>query len=172
MTQKTLTKAELSQFTSTEQWYRDSLNRNVVYTEGAKYVADCGRAYWLLDEIGFSQGIRKIGVQPFQTWKLKVHPDRSAMLTCEDGDSNVVHSKAIELTDFPLDEITLYFAKGVIMLPRETWAGFLEASNATTGRGSGLNLHRAASLWISLFAIRKIQLQCVTGAPTSGLILD
>ena len=35
MTQKTLTKAELRQFTGNEQWYRHSLVRNVLYTDGA-----------------------------------------------------------------------------------------------------------------------------------------
>ncbi|MFZ4768472.1 MAG: DUF6876 family protein, partial [Roseimicrobium sp.] len=48
MTQKTLTQADLSQFTGTEQWYRHGLARNVLYTEGAQHVAESGGAYWLL----------------------------------------------------------------------------------------------------------------------------
>ncbi len=35
MTQKTLTKADLSQFTGTEQWYRHGLARNVLYPVAA-----------------------------------------------------------------------------------------------------------------------------------------
>jgi hypothetical protein len=55
----------------------------------------------------------------FQVWKLTVHPDRSATLTCDDGNDNIVFTKKIEYTDFPLNEITLYFANHVIHLPSE-----------------------------------------------------
>jgi hypothetical protein len=37
-----LTDTNLSQFTGTENWYRHGINRNVVFTDGAKYVADEG----------------------------------------------------------------------------------------------------------------------------------
>jgi hypothetical protein len=40
-------------------------------------------------------------------------------LTCDDGNDNIVFTKKIEYTDFPLDEITLYFANNVIHLPSE-----------------------------------------------------
>jgi hypothetical protein len=45
--------------------------------------------------------------------------DRAATLTCDDGNGNIVFTKKIEHTDFPLDEITLYFANNVIHLPSE-----------------------------------------------------
>ena len=49
MNQKTLTKADLAHFTGSEQWYRHGLARNVLYTEGGKYVAEYGRVYWLIN---------------------------------------------------------------------------------------------------------------------------
>ncbi len=119
MTQKTLTKAELNQFTGTEQWYRHSIARNVLYTDGAKHVAESAGAYWLLDEIAFAQSIRAVTAEGFQVWKLKVSPNHSATLACEDGNSNIVFSKRIEFTDFPLDEIAFYFTDHVLMLPSE-----------------------------------------------------
>ncbi|MGD1079605.1 MAG: DUF6876 family protein [Candidatus Sulfotelmatobacter sp.] len=39
--------------------------------------------------------------------------------TCDDGNGNIVFTKEIEHTDFPLDEITLYFTNNVIHLPSE-----------------------------------------------------
>jgi hypothetical protein len=57
--------------------------------------------------------------QEFQVWKLAVRPDRTATLTRDDGNGNVVFAKEIEHTDFPLDEITLYFVNNVIHLPSE-----------------------------------------------------
>ncbi|MGH9256668.1 MAG: DUF6876 family protein [Vicinamibacterales bacterium] len=44
----------------------------------------------------------------FQVWKLTVRPDRTATLLCENGNDNVVFSKEIAYTDFPLDAITLW----------------------------------------------------------------
>ena len=58
---KTLNRADLSQFTGTEQWYRHGINRKVLFTDGAKHVADAGGAYWLLDEIALIQPYDKAG---------------------------------------------------------------------------------------------------------------
>jgi hypothetical protein len=120
MTTKTLSKSDLAQFTGSENWYRHGINRNVSYTDGAQHVAEHGGAHWLLDEIAIIQPYNKrVGAEEFQVWKLAVQPDRSATLTCDDGNGNVVFTKKIEYTDFPLDEITLYFANNVIHLPSE-----------------------------------------------------
>jgi hypothetical protein len=121
MTNKSkLTDADLSQFTGSENWYRHGINRNILFTDGAKYVADHGGAYWLLDEIAIIQLYeRRVAAEEFQVWKFTVRPDRKATLTCDDGNGKIVFTKEIEYTDFPLDEITLWFANDVIYLPSE-----------------------------------------------------
>jgi hypothetical protein len=45
MSETKLTHAELAQFTGSEQWYRHGLVRNILFTDGAKYVADRAGAY-------------------------------------------------------------------------------------------------------------------------------
>ena len=118
--EKTLNAADLAQFTGTEQWFRHSINSKVLYTEGARHVAEHGQAYWLLDEIALIQPYDKnIAAEEFQVWKLDVQPDNTATLTCDDGNGHVVFSKEIPYTDFPLETITLYFANDVIHLPGE-----------------------------------------------------
>jgi hypothetical protein len=44
---KTLNKSDLAQFTGSESWYRHGINRAVLFTDGAKYVADQAGTYWL-----------------------------------------------------------------------------------------------------------------------------
>jgi len=115
-----LTKADLAQFTGSETWYRHAINRNVLYTDGAQFLAERGGAYWLLDEIAIIQPYNKrVAAEEFQVWKLTVRSDRSATLTCDDGNGTVVFTKEIEYTDFPLDEISLWFTNNVIYLPSE-----------------------------------------------------
>ena len=115
-----LTDDHLSQFTGSEHWYRHGLARDILFTDGAKYVADQGGAYWLLDEIALAQrGNSRVAAEEFQAWKLTVKPDRTATLTCDDGNGNVVASKPIPFTDFPLDEIELWFTNNTIYLPSE-----------------------------------------------------
>jgi hypothetical protein len=117
---KTLTEADLMQFTGSEHWYRHAMVRDVLYTDGVQYVAETAGAYWLIDEITFAQhGNKRLAAEEFQLWKLNVNPDRTATLTCEDGNGGVVFTKAIEYSDFPLAEITLYFLNKTILLPGE-----------------------------------------------------
>jgi hypothetical protein len=120
MTTKTLNKSDLAQFTGSETWYRHAINRKVLYTDGAQYVAEHGGAYWLLDEIAIIQPYdKRVAAEEFQVWKLTVRPDQSATLTCDDGNGKIVFTKKIEYTDFPLDEITFYFTDNTILLPSE-----------------------------------------------------
>lgn len=119
MTEKTLTKADLAQFTGTEQWHRNHITGNILYTDGVQHVAEAGGAYWLIYEIVFAQSIAEVAQEPFQTWKLQVHGDHTANLICEDGNSGRVFSKRIEFTDFPLAEIEIFFTDNVMLLPSE-----------------------------------------------------
>ncbi len=121
MTQKpqTLTQDDLRQFSGTEFWHRHSLQRHILFTDGAKYVADTAGAYWLLDEIAIGQMEPTIANQPFQRWTLTVRPDLTATLLCEDGNCNTVYTKELTFTDFPLEKISFYFTDNVILLPSE-----------------------------------------------------
>lgn len=117
---KTLTKADLRQFTGTETWYRHSLIRKITYTDGVQYVGEHGGAYWLIDEIALAQVFEgKVAGEEFQLWKLTVAQDKTAKLVCEDGNGRKLLTKDIPWTDFPLDEIAFYFIDNVILLASE-----------------------------------------------------
>ena len=109
----------LSQFTGTLRWYRHGLDRNVLFTDGARYVADQAGAYWLLDEIALAQVYDSaVAGEGFQVWHLKV-AGNEAELTCEDGNGNCIAAKLIPFTDFPEPGIRMYCCDRTIMLPSE-----------------------------------------------------
>jgi ParB family chromosome partitioning protein len=60
---ETLTLADLNNFTGSEHWYRHGMVRNVLFTDGAKYVADKAGAYWLLDEIAARFGCSPLTIK-------------------------------------------------------------------------------------------------------------
>lgn len=117
MIKETLNQADLRQFTGGEHWYRHPLARSIVYTECVQYVAKHGEASWLIDEVAFAQTLPNIAKEEFQVWKLCVQINRTASLTCDDGNHRIIYVKAIEWTDFPLDEICFYFIDNMILLP-------------------------------------------------------
>jgi len=116
-----LTQTDLSHFTGSDHYYRHWAMR-LVYTDGVKYVANDGDAYWLLDAISSYQTrtfLKDPMLQEFQVWKLTVNADQKATLVCERDTNDVVVTQEIAYTDFPLDEIKLYLVTGVLMLPSE-----------------------------------------------------
>ena len=114
---------ELNNFSGTERYYR--ITPDTVITDGAKFVADKGGAYWLMTAIAsylpeFTQK------ETFIVANLTVSRSESsctALLKLDDGNDNILAEQFIEYTDFELDEIKLYACytgdMWVIMLPRE-----------------------------------------------------
>lgn len=122
-------KSGLAQFTGTEEYHRLTLARNLVFTDGCRWLADNADAYWLMTLImSYQMGLAsKPALREFQVWKLTAK-DGKAVATCDDGNDKVHIRQEIPFTDFPLDEIKLYVELGsldgvnpclVCMLPSE-----------------------------------------------------
>ena len=110
----------LPQFCGTEEYMRYSLlGVKLLLTDGVVYLAATAGAYWLIDLIASHQIKRAVKEQEFQVWKLKKNTNETWTATCEDGNENELCKQEIPFSDFPLDEITLYNADGVVMLPSE-----------------------------------------------------
>lgn len=111
--------AGLPQFTGTTQWYR--FQPGFLLTEGAKWLAESAGCYWLYDIVWSIRPI--LAKDTFAVAKLAV-VGSAAIFALEDGNDNVLYTQAIEYTDFPLPQVTLYVVDGdrgkkVIMLPLE-----------------------------------------------------
>ena len=94
----------------------------VILTDGAVYLADKAKAWWLMDVYAsyllHIDGDR----EPFTCLKLTVFQN-SAVVVIEDGSDRLIAKQVIEYTDFPLASITLYGCWSddvwVVMLPSE-----------------------------------------------------
>lgn len=112
-------KSELANFTGTTEWYRHTFG--MLYTQGIRYLAEAAEAFWMLDLVESWQFEKSVREQEFQVFKLTVNKDRSAIVSIEDGNDNVIGTQAIEMTFFPLDSITLFYnnVEQILYLPSE-----------------------------------------------------
>jgi hypothetical protein len=83
------------------------------------HLAEKGQAYWLLDIIGSLKLVPKCRNEQFINCTLKKKGDGSATFTATNGNRTKLYTQEISYTDFPLDEITLYFIDNIILLPSE-----------------------------------------------------
>lgn len=128
---KTLRDADLRQFTGTESWYRHSLFSKYLYTDGVRYVARNGGAYWLIDKIFACQSsVPGLAEEGLIVWELIRDPEgpaavnaqadrHRAKLRCTNGNCKELYSETILYTDFPLQKIRFYFQNNVLFLPSE-----------------------------------------------------
>ena len=117
--------AQLAQFTGSETFTRHGLARSLLMTEGVVFLAQHAQAHWLTDAIASYLHDTRASQEEFHVWRLDVDAvTRHATLVMTDGNSSTpIITQALDYTDFPLDEITLWLvASGnhwVLMLPQE-----------------------------------------------------
>ena len=105
--------SELAHFTGTETYTALDypwLRTKILLTDGAMYLAEKAKAFWLMDAIASHQINKKVASEPFQAWQLTVNEKHEAILTCSDGNKTVLARQEIPYTDFPLERISLYIA--------------------------------------------------------------
>lgn len=91
---------------------------NSLVTEGIMFLAEKANSYWLLDLVISHQTNPILKNEEFQVWKLfRVGDEWRA--TADDGNDNILVSQDIAFSDFPLDEIKLYFTNNTLLLPSE-----------------------------------------------------
>ena len=113
-------KSELRNYCGTETWFRHRLFRKFLYTEGVQFLAEAASSYWLIDMIFmFQRDQQAVRDELFHTWDLTVGENKTATLTCGDGNDNIVFTHSLTFTTFPLESIRLFFTDNVLLLPSE-----------------------------------------------------
>lgn len=107
----------LEMHAGTTRWFRH-WTRRLVYTEGVQYLAEKANAYWLIDLVASWCPHPSLRSEEFVVWKLSVKPDRTATAIA-DGNGRELARQDISLTDFPLEEVSLYLTDNTLLLPSE-----------------------------------------------------
>ncbi|MDO1450723.1 hypothetical protein Q0590_30905 [Rhodocytophaga aerolata] len=111
---------ELNKFTGTNNYYTHQIGGLKIYlTDGCKYLAEKGAAYWIFDIILSYQLYQKLISAYFQVWSLKKMPNNTWTITCEDGNGLILAMQDIAYSDFPLHSIKLFLVDKVCMLQSE-----------------------------------------------------
>ena len=112
-------------FFGTSNYYEMKANEHLklLLTDGCEWVRETLDAYWLFQEILYSQVRLEIQNLSFQVWILWLDKDEDGeywVLRCEDGDKDVAMVQML-LNDvtFPVEDFRVFVVDGVVMLPSE-----------------------------------------------------
>lgn len=117
-------KEGLQHFHGTEMFYQIPLLRTR-FTDGLKYLANVADCFWLITDISV---IAKslINRSEFITIDFKRLSEEKqdftgyeAEIIYTDGNDNILEKHGYRATDFPLDELRLFFVNDTLMLPSE-----------------------------------------------------
>ncbi|WP_428743286.1 DUF6876 family protein [Tenacibaculum sp.] len=117
-------KEGLQHFHGSEIFYQIPLIRTR-FTSGLKYLANVAECFWLITDVSV---IAKslLNRSRFITIDFKRLSEEEkdnagyeAEIIYSDGNGNVLEKHRYNVTDFPLDELRLYFVNDTLMLPNE-----------------------------------------------------
>lgn len=121
--ERTITEAELRQFTGTETYHPVPFSPRYWMTDGVSYMVREAGGFWLVAHILASQLHPAIATDPelqsLQFWKLSLEDNRSGSLKCLKDTDDIVLSHRVSCEHFPLQLVTLYLQRGVLLLPSE-----------------------------------------------------
>lgn len=114
----------LKHFTGTEMFYQIPLLKTR-FTDGMKYLSEVAECFWLITDTSV---IAKslMNRSEFITIDFKrLSEDKQdytgyeAEIIYSDGNDNVLETHRYNATDFPLDELRMFFVNDTLMLPSE-----------------------------------------------------
>lgn len=123
-TQVNKIKEELKQFIGTERVFRIPLI-GTRFTDGLKYLADEAKCFWLITDASvvaksLSNRSHFITIDFRRlSEKEQFEMQCEAIIKYGDGNDNILETHRYNVTDFPLDELRLYFVNDTLMLPSE-----------------------------------------------------
>lgn len=88
-------------------------------TIGVKEFCEEKKIRWLIDAILSYQIYTHVKIEPFQSWKLSRIKSSNFLLTCDDGNGNILITDKIPCLGFEDDNCKIWLCDKVLMLPNE-----------------------------------------------------
>lgn len=117
-------KKQLNQFCGSQQIFTLPLCRTR-YTEGIQFLAQSANAFWLLTDASvMGKSLRDksrfitIDFKRYSPSEVETH-GYDAAITYTDGNGTVLALQQYHFTDFPLEQIRLFFVDNTLLLPSE-----------------------------------------------------
>jgi hypothetical protein len=123
-TQVNKIKAELQHFIGSETFYKIPLI-GTRFTDGIKYLADAAECFWLVTDASvIAKSLMDKSYFITVDFKRLSEKEREesqceALINYSDGNGHIFETHKYHVTDFPLDELRLFFIDGTLMLPSE-----------------------------------------------------
>ena len=123
-TQVNKIKTELQQFIGSETFYKIPLI-GTRFTDGIKYLADTAECFWLVTDASvIAKSLMNKSYFVTVDFKRLSEKEREesqceALINYSDGNGHIFETHKYHVTDFPLDELRLFFIDGTLMLPSE-----------------------------------------------------
>jgi hypothetical protein len=123
-TQVNKIKAELQHFNGSETFYKIPLI-GTRFTDGIKYLADNAECFWLVTDASvIAKSLMNKSYFVTVDFKRLSEKEREesqceALINYSDGNGHIFETHKYHVTDFPLDELRLFFIDGTLMLPSE-----------------------------------------------------
>ena len=117
-------KEGLQHFHGSETIFQIPLTRTR-YTNGIKYLASVADCYWLITDASIiaKNLMNKSYFITIDFKRLSLEEQdamgHEAVIIYSDGNDNVLEKNKYNFTDFPLDELRLFFVDNTLMLPNE-----------------------------------------------------
>ncbi len=115
---------KLEDFRGTEMFYK-SATVKCRYTEGIKYLAETAHCYWMLSDSSIvAETLMKQSYFITVDFKRLTEKEQQkekceAVIIYSDGNDNVLKTQKYISTDFPLDELRMFYVDNTLLLPSE-----------------------------------------------------
>ena len=95
------------------------------YTEGVKYLAEQAQCHWLITDTAVvckslkNKSTFIVILFKRNSTSVQERTHKEAKIAYADGNGTILLEQEYEYTDFPLDELRLFFVDDMLMLPNE-----------------------------------------------------
>jgi len=116
---KSFMSSDLTGFIGSEGLHFMPMFKQINYTDGVHFLVHHGCAWMVTDMLPVLISHAMVRREPFVCITFKKNADKTAKITYDDGNANILFIQKYPFTDCPVNEIKFFCTGKVLMLARE-----------------------------------------------------